>query len=178
MPLISTYRNSTGQITGTVTTDANGMKTFRDGSGRTTGTATRDSNGRRHFVMPEAGPLARPQRRDAERWSRMSRRSRSRRPSCASSLAANTRRTAARFSRLTNGCAWNAVSAFANCGRGVALQSCANNAHRHPVRPLHCALMFAAFMIGHHFSISAFCNAPSTSGVCSSSGGSSSARSA
>jgi hypothetical protein len=27
----------------------------------------------------------------------------------------------ARFSRLTNGCAWNAVSAFANCGRAVAL---------------------------------------------------------
>ena len=26
----------------------------------------------------------------------------------------------ARFSRLTNGCAWNAVSAFANCGRAVA----------------------------------------------------------
>ena len=25
-----------------------------------------------------------------------------------------------RFSRLTNGCAWNAVSAFANCGRAVA----------------------------------------------------------
>src|SRR6476660_7577554 len=24
------------------------------------------------------------------------------------------------FSRLTNGCAWNAVSAFANCGRAVA----------------------------------------------------------
>jgi hypothetical protein len=23
--------------------------------------------------------------------------------------------------RLTNGCAWNAVSAFANCGRAVAL---------------------------------------------------------
>src|SRR6185312_12968680 len=26
----------------------------------------------------------------------------------------------ARFSRLTNECAWNAVSAFANCGRAVA----------------------------------------------------------
>ena len=25
-----------------------------------------------------------------------------------------------KFSRLTNGCAWNAVSAFANCGRAVA----------------------------------------------------------
>ena len=35
-----------------------------------------------------------------------------RRSSCAILLA--------RFSRLTNGCAWNAVSAFANCGRAVA----------------------------------------------------------
>ena len=26
----------------------------------------------------------------------------------------------ATFSRLTTGCAWNAVSAFANCGRAVA----------------------------------------------------------
>jgi hypothetical protein len=26
----------------------------------------------------------------------------------------------ARFSRFTNGCGWNAVSAFANCGRAVA----------------------------------------------------------
>ena len=25
-----------------------------------------------------------------------------------------------KVSRLTNGCAWNAVSAFANCGRAVA----------------------------------------------------------
>src|SRR6476661_8097189 len=29
-------------------------------------------------------------------------------------------RAKARFSRLTNGCAWNAVSAFANCGGAVA----------------------------------------------------------
>src|SRR5207344_2872731 len=45
----TTYRNSTGQITGTVTTDSNGTKTFRDGSGRTTGTATTDSNGTTTF---------------------------------------------------------------------------------------------------------------------------------
>ena len=31
--------------------------------------------------------------------------------------------------------------------------------------------MFAALMIGHHFSISAFCSAPSASGVCCSGGG-------
>jgi hypothetical protein len=30
----------------------------------------------------------------------------------------------------------------------------------------HSPLMFAALMIGHHFSISAFCSAPSASGVC------------
>ena len=30
----------------------------------------------------------------------------------------------------------------------------------------HSPLMFAALMIGHHLLISAFCNAPSTSGVC------------
>jgi YD repeat-containing protein len=40
---------ASGRITGTVTTDSNGMKTFRDGSGRTTGTATRDSNGTTTF---------------------------------------------------------------------------------------------------------------------------------
>jgi hypothetical protein len=34
--------------------------------------------------------------------------------------AASSGKLAARFSRLTNGCAWNAVSAFANCGRAVA----------------------------------------------------------
>jgi hypothetical protein len=45
----TTIRNSTGQITGTVTTDSNGTKTFRDGSGRTTGTATTDSNGTTTF---------------------------------------------------------------------------------------------------------------------------------
>jgi hypothetical protein len=30
----------------------------------------------------------------------------------------------------------------------------------------HSGLMFAALMIGHHFSISAFCSAPSAAGVC------------
>jgi hypothetical protein len=35
----------------------------------------------------------------------------------------------------------------------------------------HSPLMPAALMIGHHFSISAFCNAPSAAGVCSSRGG-------
>jgi hypothetical protein len=35
---------------------------------------------------------------------------------------------------------------------------------------LHSALMPAALMIGHHFSISAFCNLPSASGVCRSRG--------
>ena len=35
----------------------------------------------------------------------------------------------------------------------------------------HPALMPAALMIGHHFSISAFCNLPSASGVCWSAGG-------
>jgi hypothetical protein len=29
-------------------------------------------------------------------------------------------RTKQGFSRLTNGCAWNAASAFADCGRAVA----------------------------------------------------------
>jgi YD repeat-containing protein len=45
----TTFRDASGRITGTVTTDSNGMKTFRDGSGRTTGTATRDSNGTTTF---------------------------------------------------------------------------------------------------------------------------------
>jgi hypothetical protein len=33
-------------------------------------------------------------------------------------------------------------------------------------RELHSPLMFAALMIGHHLSISAFCNAPRAAGVC------------
>jgi YD repeat-containing protein len=37
-------RDASGRITGTATTDSNGMQTFRDGRGRTTGTATTDSN--------------------------------------------------------------------------------------------------------------------------------------
>ena len=45
----TTFRDASGRITGTVTTDSNGIKTFRDGSGRTTGTATRDSNGTTTF---------------------------------------------------------------------------------------------------------------------------------
>jgi YD repeat-containing protein len=45
----TTIRDASGRITGTVTTDSNGMKTFRDGSGRTTGTATTDSNGTTTF---------------------------------------------------------------------------------------------------------------------------------
>jgi YD repeat-containing protein len=45
----TTFRNSSGQITGTATTDSNGQKTFRDGSGRMTGTSTRDSNGTTTF---------------------------------------------------------------------------------------------------------------------------------
>jgi YD repeat-containing protein len=45
----TTFRDASGRITGTVTTDSNGTKTFRDGSGRTTGTATRDSNGTTTF---------------------------------------------------------------------------------------------------------------------------------
>jgi YD repeat-containing protein len=45
----TTFRDASGRITGTVTTDSNGTKTFRDGSGRTTGTATTDSNGTTTF---------------------------------------------------------------------------------------------------------------------------------
>jgi YD repeat-containing protein len=33
-----TFRDASGRITGTVSTDSNGTRTFRDGSGRTTGT--------------------------------------------------------------------------------------------------------------------------------------------
>ena len=40
----TTFRNSTGQITGTATTDSNGTVTFRDGRGSTTGTATKSGN--------------------------------------------------------------------------------------------------------------------------------------
>src|SRR6516164_2976207 len=55
---------------------------------------------------------------------------------------------------------------------------------RHPGRNLflaasvHSALIPAALMIGHHFSISAFCTAASAAGVCSSRGKSSTPRSA
>ena len=73
---------------------AQNQTTFRDASGRITGTVTTDSTAPRHSamaraappaplpatataprrsVMPAAAPLARPQRRDAERRSRMSR---------------------------------------------------------------------------------------------------------
>jgi YD repeat-containing protein len=45
----TTIRDANGRITGTVTTDSNGMQTFRDGRGRTTGTATTDSNGTTTF---------------------------------------------------------------------------------------------------------------------------------
>jgi hypothetical protein len=45
----TTFRDASGQTTGTVTTDSNGTKTFRDAGGRTTGTATRDSNGTTTF---------------------------------------------------------------------------------------------------------------------------------
>ena len=45
----TTFRDSGGRTTGTVTTDSNGTKTFRDAGGRTTGTATRDSNGTTTF---------------------------------------------------------------------------------------------------------------------------------
>jgi hypothetical protein len=45
----TTFRDTNGRITGTVTTDSNGTKTFRDAGGRTTGTATRDSNGTTTF---------------------------------------------------------------------------------------------------------------------------------
>ena len=42
-------RDASGRITGTVSTDSNGMQTFRDGKGRTTGTATIDANGTTTF---------------------------------------------------------------------------------------------------------------------------------
>jgi hypothetical protein len=45
----TTFRNSSGQTTGTATRDSNGTVTFRDGSGRTTGTATTNSNGTTTF---------------------------------------------------------------------------------------------------------------------------------
>ena len=44
-----TFRDASGRLTGTATTDSNGTRTFRDGSGRLTGTATRDSNGTTTF---------------------------------------------------------------------------------------------------------------------------------
>jgi YD repeat-containing protein len=45
----TTFRDASGRITGTVSTDSNGTKTFRDGAGRMTGTATIDSNGMTTF---------------------------------------------------------------------------------------------------------------------------------
>jgi YD repeat-containing protein len=39
----TTFRDGSGRITGTVSTDSNGTKTYRDNMGRTTGTT--DSNG-------------------------------------------------------------------------------------------------------------------------------------
>src|SRR5262249_24746752 len=41
----TTFRDGSGRITGTVTTDSNGQRTFRDSSGRITGTANTDANG-------------------------------------------------------------------------------------------------------------------------------------
>jgi hypothetical protein len=54
----TTFRDASGRITGTVTTDSNGTRTFRGGSGRTTGTATTDSNGTTTFRDTGVGPLA------------------------------------------------------------------------------------------------------------------------
>jgi YD repeat-containing protein len=45
----TTFRDASGRITGTTSTDSNGTQTFRDSSGRMTGTATRDSNGATTF---------------------------------------------------------------------------------------------------------------------------------
>ena len=45
----TTFRDSSGRATGTVSTDSSGTRTFRDASGRTTGTATRDSGGTTTF---------------------------------------------------------------------------------------------------------------------------------
>jgi YD repeat-containing protein len=45
----TTFRDASGRITGTVTTDSNGTRTFRDASGRITGTVTTDSNGTTTF---------------------------------------------------------------------------------------------------------------------------------
>jgi hypothetical protein len=44
----TTFRDASGRITGTVTTDSNGTRTFRDGTGRdSNGTTTfRDAGGR------------------------------------------------------------------------------------------------------------------------------------
>jgi YD repeat-containing protein len=39
----TTFRDASGRITGTVTSDSNGTRTFRDGSGRITGAASTDS---------------------------------------------------------------------------------------------------------------------------------------
>ena len=62
----TTYRDASGRITGTVSTDSNGQRTFRDGSGRMTGTANTIRTAQRHCVMRRAAQLARPQRQDAE----------------------------------------------------------------------------------------------------------------
>ena len=45
----STFRDASGRITGTVSTDSNGMRTYRDSMGRTTGTASTDANGTMTF---------------------------------------------------------------------------------------------------------------------------------
>jgi YD repeat-containing protein len=45
----ATFRDGSGRITGTVSTDANKTKTYRDGMGRMTGTATTDANGTTTF---------------------------------------------------------------------------------------------------------------------------------
>ena len=66
----TTFRDASGRITGTVSTDSNGTKTFRDGSGRTTGTATRDSTARQRSVMLAAGPRAQLRRHGDEHWRR------------------------------------------------------------------------------------------------------------
>jgi hypothetical protein len=39
------FRDAHGRVTGSATTDANGVTTFRDRVGRVTGTARTDSNG-------------------------------------------------------------------------------------------------------------------------------------
>ena len=45
----ATYRDASGRMTGTSSTNANGTTTFRDDSGRMTGTAERTGNGTIQF---------------------------------------------------------------------------------------------------------------------------------